>query len=142
MVRGDYRLRRNISKRNTDPSLQNLLRLPLAPFQLTHDSSTLPKAQDKSLEGFLDSFIFPIHTFSNSSENSACFPFKFPLSMPTAPTWIPPWVSHSGGCPPGLLLRPLQPFLSTAEGMTTLRRLPAHGSFPFQVPWWLCPHSG
>lgn len=46
---------------NTDSSLSFLLRLPLAPFQLTHDSSILPKAQDKSLEVFLDSFIF-LHT--------------------------------------------------------------------------------
>lgn len=142
MVRGDYCLGCNISKRNTDSSLQNLLRLPFTPFQLTHDSSTLPMAQDKSFGVFLDSFIFLTHTLSNSSENSAGFPFKFPLSMSTAPTWIPLWVSHSGGCPPGLLSRPLQPFLSTAEGTTTLKGLPAHGAFPFQVLWWLCPHSG
>lgn len=142
MVRGDYCLGCNISKRNTDSSLQNLLRLLFTPFQLTHDSSTLPMAQDKSFGVFLDSFIFLTHTLSNSSENSAGFPFKFPLSMSTAPTWIPLWVSHSGGCPPGLLSRPLQPFLSTAEGTTTLKGLPAHGAFPFQVLWWLCPHSG
>lgn len=142
MVRGDYCLGRNISKRNTDSSLQNLLRLPFTPFQLTHDSSTLPMAQDKSFGVFLDSFVFLTHTLSNSSEKSAGFPFKFPLSVSTAPTWIPPRFCHSGGCPPGLLSGPLQPFLSTAERTTTLKRLPAYGSFPFQVLWWLCPHSG